>query len=97
MCPHWTGEPPPTATVVNLLVILEAASDIDTVNGLWKGLGYYSRAARLLAGAKKVVDESGGRLPDNAKDMEALIPGVGRYTAGAICSIAFNEQVPVVS
>ena len=67
------------------------------MNGLWKGLGYYSRAARLLVGAKKVVEELGGRLPDNAKDMEALIPGVGRYTAGAVCSIAFNEQVPVVS
>ncbi|KAH9983154.1 DNA glycosylase [Russula compacta] len=73
-----------------------AASDIDTVNGLWKGLGYYSRAARLLAGAKKVVEELGGRLPDNARDMEDLIPGVGRYTAGAVCSIAFNEQVPVL-
>ena len=77
-------------------MIIEAASDIDTVNSLWKGLGYYSRAARLLAGAKKVVEELDGRLPDNAKDMEALIPGVGRYTAGAICSIAYNEQVPVV-
>ncbi|KAI9432972.1 DNA glycosylase [Lactarius indigo] len=73
-----------------------AASDIDTVNSMWKGLGYYSRAARLLAAAKKVVEELGGRLPDNAKDMETLIPGVGRYTAGAICSIAFNEQVPVL-
>lgn len=76
---------------------MEAASDIDTVNSLWKGLGYYSRAARLLAGAKKVVEELDGRLPDNAKEMETLIPGVGRYTAGAVCSIAFNEQVPVVS
>lgn len=64
---------------------------------MWKGLGYYSRAARLLAAAQKVVEELDGRLPDNAKDMEALIPGVGRYTAGAICSIAYNEQVPVVS
>ncbi|KAH8998009.1 DNA glycosylase [Lactarius akahatsu] len=73
-----------------------AASDIDTVNSMWKGLGYYSRAARLLAAAKKVVEELDGRLPDNAKDMETLIPGVGRYTAGAICSIAFNEQVPVL-
>ncbi|CAL1708848.1 unnamed protein product [Somion occarium] len=73
-----------------------AASDIDTVNGLWKGLGYYSRAARLLSGAKKVVDELGGRLPNNAKDMESKIPGVGRYSAGAICSIAYNECVPVL-
>ena len=66
------------------------------MNSLWKGLGYYSRAARLLSGAKKVVDELGGRLPDNAKDMESKIPGVGRYSAGAICSIAYNECVPVV-
>ncbi|KDQ60186.1 hypothetical protein JAAARDRAFT_56149 [Jaapia argillacea MUCL 33604] len=74
-----------------------AAADIDTVNSLWKGLGYYSRAARLLAGAKKAVEEFGGRLPDNAESMEAKIPGIGRYSAGAICSIAYNQCVPVVS
>ncbi|PIL27683.1 hypothetical protein GSI_10836 [Ganoderma sinense ZZ0214-1] len=73
-----------------------AASDIDTVNGLWKGLGYYSRAARLLSGAQKAVKEFKGRLPDNAKDMESNIPGIGRYSAGAICSIAYNECVPVL-
>ncbi|KAM5533579.1 hypothetical protein V8D89_012795 [Ganoderma adspersum] len=73
-----------------------AASDIDTVNGLWKGLGYYSRAARLLSGAQKAVKEFKGRLPDNAKDMESKIPGIGRYSAGAICSIAYNECVPVL-
>ncbi|KAI6148321.1 DNA glycosylase [Pisolithus tinctorius] len=73
-----------------------AGSDIETVNGLWKGLGYYSRAARLLKAAQKVVKELDGRLPDNAKDMQAKIPGVGRYSAGAICSIAYNECVPVL-
>ncbi|KAG1740877.1 DNA glycosylase [Suillus paluster] len=73
-----------------------AASDIETVNSLWKGLGYYSRAARLLSGAQKAVKELHGRLPDNAKDMEAEIPGVGRYSAGAICSIAYNQCVPVL-
>ncbi|KAI0646502.1 DNA glycosylase [Trametes meyenii] len=73
-----------------------AASDIDTVNGLWKGLGYYSRAARLLSGAQKAVDELGGRLPDNAQDMESKVPGIGRYSAGAICSIAYNQCVPVL-
>ncbi|KIJ65864.1 hypothetical protein HYDPIDRAFT_87439 [Hydnomerulius pinastri MD-312] len=73
-----------------------AASDIETVNGLWKGLGYYSRAARLLSGAQKVVKELDGRLPDNAKDMQATIPGIGRYSAGAICSIAYNQCVPVL-
>ena len=70
---------------------------METVNALWKGLGYYSRAARLLDGAKKAVGELGGRLPDNAKDMEAKIPGIGRYSAGAICSIAYNQCAPVVS
>ncbi|KAI0674510.1 DNA glycosylase [Trametes maxima] len=73
-----------------------AGSDIDTVNGLWKGLGYYSRAARLLSGAQKAVDELGGRLPDNAQDMESKVPGIGRYSAGAICSIAYNQCVPVL-
>ena len=40
--------------------------------------------------------EYGGKLPGNAKDMQTNIPGIGRYSAGAICSIAYNEQVPVV-
>lgn len=68
------------------------------MNALWKGLGYYSRAARLLAGAQKCVQSSSlsGRLPNNAKDMEALIPGIGRYSAGPICSIAYGERVPVL-
>ncbi|KAG7097584.1 hypothetical protein E1B28_004921 [Marasmius oreades] len=73
-----------------------AASCIEDVNALWKGLGYYSRASRLLAGAQKVVKEYGGQLPDNAKDMEANIPGIGRYSAGAICSIAYGERAPVL-
>ena len=73
-----------------------AAADIDAVNALWKGLGYYSRAARLLQGAQKAVRELGGRLPDNARDMEAQMPGIGRYSAGAICSIAYGECAPVV-
>lgn len=64
---------------------------------MWKGLGYYSRASRLLSGAKKVVEEYGGILPDNAQELENNIPGIGRYSAGAICSIAYGERVPVVS
>lgn len=67
------------------------------MHGLWKGLGYYSRAGRLLAGAKKAVDQYDGKLPGNAADMEANIPGIGRYSAGAIASIAYGERVPVVS
>ena len=83
--------------IPKLILNAQAASDIETVNSLWKGLGYYSRAARLLAGAQKTVKKYKGRLPDNAKDMEANIPGLGRYSAGAICSIAYGECVPVVS
>ncbi|KAH9477783.1 Adenine DNA glycosylase [Psilocybe cubensis] len=73
-----------------------ADASIDEVNSLWKGLGYYSRASRLLAGAKKAVAEYDGKLPDNAKDMQSKIPGIGRYSAGAICSIAYGERVPVL-
>lgn len=67
------------------------------MNGFWKGLGYYSRAARLLAGAQKVVKEYNGIFPTSAKDMIANIPGIGRYSAGAISSIAYNHCEPVVS
>jgi A/G-specific adenine glycosylase len=56
-----------------------AVAEIDTVNSLWKGLGYYSRAARLLAGAQKVVANFGGRLPADARTLEKEIPGIGRY------------------
>lgn len=66
------------------------------MNAAWKGLGYYSRAKRLLIGSQKVVNEYDGLFPDNAKDMEKNIPGIGRYTAGAISSIAYGERVPVV-
>lgn len=67
------------------------------MNAIWKGLGYYSRAARLLAGAQKIVKEYGGIFPETAKDMMANVPGIGRYSAGAISSIAYNHCEPVVS
>ncbi|KAJ3878401.1 DNA glycosylase [Lentinula edodes] len=73
-----------------------AESSVDEVNALWKGLGYYSRASRLLAAAQIVVRDYQGRLPNNAKEMEAHIPGIGRYSAGAISSIAYGERVPVL-
>jgi A/G-specific adenine glycosylase len=62
---------------------------------LWQGLGYYSRARNLHRAAKVIVMERGGRWPRSAEQWEKL-PGVGRYTAGAIASIAFGERVPVV-
>ena len=83
-------------TYQRVLPLLQANSDIETVNALWKGLGYYSRAARLLSGAQKIVNEYGGLFPENAKDMMANVPGIGRYSAGAISSIAYNHCEPVV-
>lgn len=65
------------------------------VNEAWTGLGYYRRARYLHEGAKKVVDQHGGRLPRTAEALRK-IPGIGPYTAGAIASIAYGEVSPVV-
>jgi A/G-specific adenine glycosylase len=66
-----------------------------TVLAAWSGLGYYRRARMLHAAAKKIVKEHGGKFPGKAEDLLAL-PGIGRYTASAIASIAFDEPVAVV-
>jgi A/G-specific adenine glycosylase len=72
-----------------------ARASEEEVLSLWSGLGYYRRAQSLRAGARVVVERHGGKLP---ADPEALLrlPGVGRYTAGAISSIAFDLPEPVV-
>lgn len=69
---------------------------LDEVNQAWAGLGYYSRGKRLWEGAKKIVDEYDGKLPQTAQELEKSLPGVGRYTAAAIASIAFKEPVGLV-
>ena len=61
----------------------------------WEGLGYYRRARQLHAAAKRIVAEHGGEFPRTAAGLRGL-PGIGRYTAGAIASIAFSEPEPVV-
>jgi len=68
-----------------------AAAGEDEVLKLWEGLGYYSRARNLRNAAKKIATERGGRLPRTAAQWRE-IPGVGRYAAGAIASIAFGER-----
>ncbi len=73
---------------------LARAAD-DRVLKLWEGLGYYTRARNLHRAAQAVVREHGGRLPRTAEGLRAL-PGIGRYTAGAIASIAFGERMPLV-
>lgn len=72
-----------------------AAADEQAVLRLWEGLGYYRRARGLHRAAVVVVDEHGGVFP---REMAAVrrLPGIGRYTAGAILSIAFEDPHPIL-
>jgi A/G-specific adenine glycosylase len=72
-----------------------ADADLEDVYGQWTGLGYYSRARNLHAAAQTVVSRHGGELPSNAAELRSL-SGIGRYTAGAVASIAFGMHEPVV-
>jgi A/G-specific adenine glycosylase len=72
-----------------------AAADEQTILRMWEGLGYYRRARNLHAAARHIVAELNGQFP---RDVPALmrLPGVGRYTAGAIASFAFDVRAPIV-
>jgi A/G-specific adenine glycosylase len=72
-----------------------AAAREATVLAAWSGLGYYRRARMLRAASKVVARQLGGKFPVTAEEWRAL-PGIGRYTAAAIASIAFGEPVAVV-
>ncbi|KAI4643370.1 uncharacterized protein J4E78_009839 [Alternaria triticimaculans] len=75
-----------------------AEANHDDVLSVWKGLGYYSRATRLHEGAKAMIAKSAGAscaLPSGATELQEF-PGIGRYTAGAVSSIAFGEAEPVL-
>ncbi len=76
-------------------VLSLAEADNDILHKLWEGLGYYSRVRNLSRAAKTVVSTYGGVIP---ADFDALLslPGVGRYTAGAVASIAYDIPVPAV-
>jgi len=67
----------------------------ERVLKLWEGLGYYTRARNLQKAAHQIAREHGGHCPTAFEDILAL-PGVGRYTAGAIASIAFNQPAPIL-
>jgi len=67
----------------------------DQVLKLWEGLGYYSRARNIQKAAKQIMEQHGGEFPHVYDDILAL-PGVGKYTAGAISSIAFNQDRSIV-
>jgi A/G-specific adenine glycosylase len=72
-----------------------AAAAQQEVLRRWQGLGYYARARNLQAAAKRVVEHFGGEVPQTVDELLTL-PGVGRYTAGAIASIAFGTKAPIV-
>jgi A/G-specific adenine glycosylase len=72
-----------------------AAADEQQVLAAWQGLGYYARARNLRRGAQEVVDAHGGVIPADPGALRRL-PGIGRYSAGAIASIAYDQPVPVV-
>jgi A/G-specific adenine glycosylase len=73
---------------------LAAASENDVLHA-WQGLGYYSRARNLRAAALTIVEEHGGRFPTSPDSIRAL-SGVGRYTANAVATFAFDQSVPIV-
>jgi A/G-specific adenine glycosylase len=73
---------------------LSAARE-SSVLAAWSGLGYYRRARMMHAAAKQIVREVGGKFPTTAEGWREL-PGIGRYTAAALASIAFDEPVAVV-
>ena len=72
-----------------------ARVSLQDVLSIWEGLGYYSRARNLHAAARQVVAEYDGRLPRDPRALQKL-PGIGRYTAGAIASIAFGMDEPAL-
>ncbi len=72
-----------------------AVCDDDVLHKLWEGLGYYSRVRNLKKAAQVIMKEHGGTFPHEHSQILAL-PGIGDYTAGAICSIAWNQPTPAV-
>ena len=72
-----------------------ASCEDDRLHKLWEGLGYYSRVRNLKKAAVQIMERHGGIFPESYPEVLAL-PGIGSYTAGAICSIAFGLPTPAV-
>jgi A/G-specific adenine glycosylase len=72
-----------------------ANADVDNVLSLWTGLGYYARARNLHKAAKYIVENHDAKLPDNLEQLMAL-PGIGRSTAGAIMTLGFHQNYPIL-
>ena len=79
-----------------LPTVMELAKcDDDALHKLWEGLGYYSRVRNLKKAANVICQQYGGQFPESYEKVRAL-PGIGDYTAGAICSICFDQPTPAV-
>jgi A/G-specific adenine glycosylase len=72
-----------------------ASADTQAVLRAWQGLGYYSRAKNLQLAARRIISDFAGKMPQSAPELLTL-PGVGRYTAGAVSSIAFEKRAPIL-
>jgi A/G-specific adenine glycosylase len=84
---RWLGRFPNIAEL--------ASASLDDVLKAWEGLGYYARARNLRRAAQLMVERHNGRVPDDRSALLAL-PGIGRYTVGAILSIAFGRPEPIL-
>lgn len=84
---RWMRELPTIKTL--------ARAHPDKIHKLWEGLGYYTRVRNMQKAAQQIITEHAGLFPQNFDAVFAL-PGIGRYTAGAICSIAFNQPTPIL-
>jgi A/G-specific adenine glycosylase len=82
---------------VRELPTIEALSNASSekIHKLWEGLGYYTRVRNMQKAAQVIVEKHDGKFPREFDAVLAL-PGIGRYTAGAICSIAFNQNTPIL-
>src|SRR3954452_17357964 len=72
-----------------------AKADVQLVLRHWEGLGYYRRARDLHRAARLLVSEHGGTIPNDPEAIQAL-PGLGRYTTGAVLSQAFDRRLPIL-
>jgi A/G-specific adenine glycosylase len=72
-----------------------ANASSDKLHKLWEGLGYYTRVRNLQKAAQVILEKHDGKFPEKFENVLAL-PGIGRYTAGAICSIAFDQPTPIL-
>jgi A/G-specific adenine glycosylase len=84
---RWMCELPTIQSLAN--------ASTQKIHKLWEGLGYYTRVRNLQKAARQIVSEHGGRFPEDF-DAMLMLPGIGRYTAGAICSIAFNQPKAIL-